>query len=73
MKLIHVRNLGQTASALYWYDGQYVNGAKEDAAEQACRLLGIDAASNGHAASKSNGLSTVNGYSKGRMEGWGTR
>jgi hypothetical protein len=30
---------GQTIPARYWYDGQYVNNAKEDAAEYALKLL----------------------------------
>ena len=51
-------------SALYWYDGQYVNGAKEDAAEQAYRLIG----GNG-----SSVVSTSNGKGQGRVESWGTR
>ncbi|KAL6244253.1 hypothetical protein RBB50_008495 [Rhinocladiella similis] len=30
---------GQNLSARYWYDGQYLNNAKEDAAEVACTRL----------------------------------
>jgi len=30
---------GQNISARYWYDGQYVNNAKEDAAEVALKHL----------------------------------
>lgn len=30
----------QTVAAKYWYDGQYVNNAKEDAAEMALLMLG---------------------------------
>lgn len=30
---------GKTVSARYWYDGQYVNNAKEDAAEVALQHL----------------------------------
>jgi len=30
---------GQTIQARYWYDGQYVNNAKEDAAEVALKHL----------------------------------
>ncbi|KAJ5113712.1 hypothetical protein N7456_002246 [Penicillium angulare] len=30
---------GQTSSARYWYDGQYINNAKEDAAEIALRRI----------------------------------
>jgi len=30
---------GQNLPARYWYDGQYVNNAKEDAAEVACTKL----------------------------------
>lgn len=31
---------GQNVSARYWYDGQYVNNAREDAAERALQVLG---------------------------------
>jgi len=31
---------GQSISARYWYDGQYLNNAKEDAAEVALKVLG---------------------------------
>ena len=64
---------GKSYPARYWYDGQYVNGAKEDAAEYACRELGIDSPSNGHTNSKANGYATTNGYSKGRVDAWGSR
>ncbi|OQE22319.1 hypothetical protein PENSTE_c010G06079 [Penicillium steckii] len=30
---------GQNIAARYWYDGQYINNAKEDAAEVAVKLL----------------------------------
>ncbi|KAH0837233.1 hypothetical protein FOPE_04870 [Fonsecaea pedrosoi] len=30
---------GQNLAARYWYDGQYLNNAKEDAAEVACTKL----------------------------------
>ncbi|KAJ5565157.1 hypothetical protein N7513_001399 [Penicillium frequentans] len=30
---------GRTVAARYWYDGQYINNAKEDAAEVALGLL----------------------------------
>ncbi|KAK6366190.1 uncharacterized protein PV06_00666 [Exophiala oligosperma] len=30
---------GQNLSARYWYDGQFLNNAKEDAAEVACTRL----------------------------------
>ncbi|KAF3386490.1 hypothetical protein F1880_000085 [Penicillium rolfsii] len=30
---------GETISARYWYDGQYINNAKEDAAEVALKKL----------------------------------
>lgn len=30
----------QVVQARYWYDGQYVNNAREDAAEKALQLLG---------------------------------
>lgn len=30
---------GQNVAARYWYDGQYLNNAKEDAAEVACTKL----------------------------------
>lgn len=30
---------GQSIAARYWYDGQYVNNAKEDAAEVAVKYL----------------------------------
>ncbi len=30
---------GQHISARFWYDGQYVNNAKEDAAEVALKML----------------------------------
>ncbi|KAG8531553.1 uncharacterized protein KY384_003183 [Bacidia gigantensis] len=59
---------GPTVDALYWYDGQYVNGAKEDAAEQACRRLGIQ-----ERKKDANSLPSVSfAGSKGRVEGWGT-
>jgi hypothetical protein len=32
---------GQTISARYWYDGQYVENAREDAAEVALQRLGV--------------------------------
>ncbi|KFX87360.1 hypothetical protein O988_03004 [Pseudogymnoascus sp. VKM F-3808] len=31
---------GQSIAARYWYDGQYLNNAKEDAAEVALKALG---------------------------------
>ena len=31
---------GRVIQARYWYDGQYVNNAKEDAAETALQMLG---------------------------------
>jgi hypothetical protein len=31
--------LGENIAARYWYDGQYLNNAKEDAAEMACIKL----------------------------------
>ena len=31
---------GQHIAARYWYDGQYVNNAREDAAERALQALG---------------------------------
>jgi hypothetical protein len=31
---------GQHIAARFWYDGQYVNNAREDAAEKALQLLG---------------------------------
>ncbi|RQM07718.1 hypothetical protein DH86_00001748, partial [Scytalidium sp. 3C] len=36
---------GQSISARYWYDGQYVNNAKEDAAELALKHLNSSAPS----------------------------
>ncbi|KAJ6161295.1 hypothetical protein N7470_004691 [Penicillium chermesinum] len=30
---------GQNIAARYWYDGQYINNAKEDAAEVALKIL----------------------------------
>jgi len=30
---------GQNVAARYWYDGQFLNNAKEDAAEVACTKL----------------------------------
>ncbi|CAI7637135.1 unnamed protein product [Penicillium bialowiezense] len=30
---------GQNIAARYWYDGQYINNAKEDAAEMALKTL----------------------------------
>ncbi|KAJ5201699.1 uncharacterized protein N7498_006362 [Penicillium cinerascens] len=30
---------GQNIAARYWYDGQYINNAKEDAAEVALKML----------------------------------
>ena len=35
-----VQVAGQNIQARYWYDGQYVNNAKEDAAERALQNLG---------------------------------
>ncbi|EME44070.1 hypothetical protein DOTSEDRAFT_71766 [Dothistroma septosporum NZE10] len=32
---------GQNIQARFWYDGQYVNNAREDAAERALQLLGV--------------------------------
>lgn len=32
---------GQSISARYWYDGQYVENAREDAAEVALQRLGV--------------------------------
>lgn len=31
---------GHTVPARYWYDGQYVNNAREDAAERALQIMG---------------------------------
>ncbi|RFU31645.1 hypothetical protein B7463_g4669, partial [Scytalidium lignicola] len=36
---------GQSIAARYWYDGQYVNNAKEDAAEVALKHLNSSAPS----------------------------
>ncbi|EMC93458.1 hypothetical protein BAUCODRAFT_240803 [Baudoinia panamericana UAMH 10762] len=38
---------GQHVPARYWYDGQYVNNAREDAAERALQMLGQLPAPNG--------------------------
>ena len=56
---------GQNIPARYWYDGQYVNTAKEDAAEAALKKLvgssnGVQGPSNG-----GQGLSHP-----GRVLGW---
>lgn len=59
---------GPKVPALYWYDGQHVNGAKEDAAEQACLLISRE---RGAVPCKAVGGSNGNG--KGRMENWGMR
>ncbi|EMF13694.1 uncharacterized protein SEPMUDRAFT_125411 [Sphaerulina musiva SO2202] len=32
---------GTQVPARFWYDGQYVNNAKEDAAEKALQMLGV--------------------------------
>lgn len=32
---------GTQIPARFWYDGQYVNNAKEDAAEKALQMLGV--------------------------------
>ncbi|CAK1363806.1 hypothetical protein CB0940_04192 [Cercospora beticola] len=32
---------GTPISARFWYDGQYVNNAREDAAERALQMLGV--------------------------------
>ncbi|GLI73052.1 hypothetical protein PoHVEF18_001260 [Penicillium ochrochloron] len=32
---------GEMISARYWYDGQYINNAKEDAAEVAVKKLNV--------------------------------
>ena len=50
---------GQTIPAKYWYDGQYVNTAKEDAAEAALQKLQGKANQGG------------NGGQQGRIVGWG--
>lgn len=50
---------GPTASAIYWYDGQYVNGAKEDAAEVAFRIM--------------SGEGRRGSGNMGRVEEWGRR
>lgn len=39
---------GQSISARYWYDGQYVNNAKEDAAEVALRILASNSPGSNH-------------------------
>ena len=49
---------GQNVPARYWYDGQYVNTAKEDAAEAALQKL----------AGKSGG--GVSPSDRGRVVGW---
>ena len=51
---------GQIVPAKYWYDGQYVNTAKEDAAEAALQKL--------QGRASSNGLGTAQ---QGRIVGWG--
>lgn len=54
----HITVSGLTIPARYWYDGQYVNTAKEDAAEAALqKLLG-----------RGNGVVGSVGY--GRVVGW---
>ncbi|KAF2718626.1 hypothetical protein K431DRAFT_212180, partial [Polychaeton citri CBS 116435] len=32
---------GQTCQARFWYDGAFVNNAKEDASERALQMLGV--------------------------------
>jgi hypothetical protein len=44
----------QTVQARFWYDGQYVNNAREDAAEVALRVL-TGSSPTGSAASSSSG------------------
>ncbi|GAB7362993.1 hypothetical protein MBLNU230_g3287t1 [Neophaeotheca triangularis] len=38
---------GQSVQARFWYDGQYVNSAREDAAERALEILGQIPSPNG--------------------------
>ncbi|OCK75332.1 hypothetical protein K432DRAFT_174956 [Lepidopterella palustris CBS 459.81] len=40
---------GRSISARYWYDGQYVEQAREDAAELALQILGVAPATTQHA------------------------
>ncbi|KAI1618164.1 hypothetical protein EDD37DRAFT_646976 [Exophiala viscosa] len=54
---------GQNLAARYWYDGQYINNAKEDAAEVACTKLRNPSIT----ASRSDSYRTPVGHSQG---GW---
>lgn len=51
---------GQNVPAKYWYDGQYVNTAKEDAAEAALQKLQGKTSSG-----------AASGGQQGRIVGWG--
>jgi len=46
---------GQHIAARFWYDGQYVNNAKEDAAEVALQQLTTPQSSHGQMASQAQG------------------
>ncbi|MCJ1453050.1 hypothetical protein MMC28_003395 [Mycoblastus sanguinarius] len=59
---------GQNIMARYWYDGQYVNQAKEDAAEKALQTL-QGRANGGGAAGRGAELGA--GQQQGRIVGWG--
>ncbi|KIV85971.1 hypothetical protein PV11_01617 [Exophiala sideris] len=54
---------GQNLAARYWYDGQYINNAKEDAAEVACTKLRNPSITS----SRSDSYRTPVGHSQG---GW---
>ncbi|MCJ1479342.1 hypothetical protein MMC13_008027 [Lambiella insularis] len=56
-------NAQQTLQARYWYDGQFVNNAKEDAAEVAFRTLTSASSPGGHggSSSASSGTSSYGG------------
>jgi hypothetical protein len=61
---------GQNIAARYWYDGQYINNAKEDAAEVALMRLSqqprAPSAFQGQIAPQQNGI----GYGNGRGMGF---
>ncbi|KAJ5604968.1 hypothetical protein N7510_010122 [Penicillium lagena] len=58
----------QNIAARYWYDGQYINNAKEDAAEVALKVLNEQPGSSTHYAGQlfpQQSQSTTPGYGRG--------
>ena len=60
---------GRTYSARFWYDGQQLNNAKNDAAEVACMEMNrVHCTAANYQSSPTN---TSSGYGYSQSQGWG--